>query len=282
MKISVIITLYNVEKYVRQCLDSVVNQSYKDLEIILVDDCGTDNTMHIVSCYKDERIKVIHHPCNMGAGQARKTGIEAATGDYIITVDADDWLSLDFIEKLVENAKDTDADIVSGGMTIVHDSEYQEIKRFLPRISTGMKKFEDYNNQKIIFLANKIVKREMYDKVPYSTRKYCEDTPVIVPLLYYANMVSYVDTQGYFYRQHSESLCHRVNKFEQALFKALCSKDLIAFFDDKGPEYKNLISRAELVGYIKTIKSTVNKQLAEDYNKELGELMPVLLEFIQL
>lgn len=280
MKISVVITLYNVEKYIKQCLDSVVNQTYKNLEIVLVDDCGTDGTMDIVSQYKDERIKLIHHPYNMGAGQARKTGIEACTGDYVITVDGDDWLSLDFIEKLVKNAKDTDADIVSGGMTIVLSDEYEEIKRFLPTVSTGFKKFADYGNQKIVFLANKIVKRDMYDKVPYSTRKYCEDTPVILPLLYYANKVSYADTQGYYYRQHGESLCHRVNAFEQALFKGLCCNDMINFFNDKGEEYQTLINRQEFLGYIKAIKIYGNEELYKDYKSELGELMPAILKLI--
>ncbi len=282
MKVSVVITLYNVEKYIKQCLDSVINQTYKNLEIVLVDDRGTDGTMDVVSQYKDERIKLLIHPCNMGAGQARKTGIEACTGDYVITVDGDDWLSLDFIEKLVENAKETDADIVSGGMTIVLSDEYEEIKRFLPTVSTGFKKFADYGNQKIVFLANKIVRREMYDKVPYSTRKYCEDTPVILPLLYYANKVSYVDTQGYYYRQHGESLCHRVNAFEQALFKGLCCKDMIDFFNDKGTEYQGLINRQEFVGYLKAIKMYGNEGLYEHYKAELGELMPALLGLVNL
>lgn len=282
MKVSVVITLYNIEKYIKQCLDSVLSQTYKNLEVLLVDDCSTDNTMLIVSQYKDERIILLKHPHNMGAGQARKTGIEAATGDYVITVDGDDWLSEDFIEKLVANAEETHADIVSGGMTVVHNAEYQEINRFLPTISTGFKKFTDYGNKKIVFLANKLVKREMYDLVPYSTRRYCEDTPVILPLLYYANMVSYVDTQGYFYRQHEESLCHKVDMFEQALFKALCSKDMINFFADKGSDYQQLISRKEFVDYIRVLKAHGNPQYYIRYRSELGELMPSVLDMLEM
>ena len=242
MKISIVTTVYGVEQYIKQCLDSLVNQTYTDLEIIIVNDCTTDGSMDIVNMYNDSRIKIINHTTNLGAGWARRHGIEAATGDYVITVDADDWLDLDFIEKLANNAKETDADIVSGGITIVVDSEYWEIKKFLPTISTGLKKFQDYNNQKIIFLNNKLVKRNMYEMVPYSTRKFCEDTPVIIPLLYHANMVSYVDTQGYYYRQHQQSLCKRVNTFEKALFKALCCKDIIKFFEDKGLSNNEIIS----------------------------------------
>lgn len=281
MKISIITTVYNIENYIKKCLESLLAQTYKNLEIIIVDDCGEDNSMKIVESISDERIKIIHHSENLGAGQARKTGIEAATGDYIITIDGDDWISPTFIEDLVNNAKETNADIVSGGITIVYNNEYEEVKRFIPTISTGFKKFLDYNNRKIIFLANKLVRRELYQKVPYSIRRYCEDTPVILPLLYYANMVSYVDNQGYYYRQHDSSLCHRVNLFEQSLFKGLCCKDMVEFFSDKEEEYKGLINMNEYFSYIKDLKTYGNKEMYNKYTKELGELMPILLNLIK-
>ena len=282
MKVSIITTAYNVEAYIEQCLTSLVNQTYKDIEIILVNDCSTDGTMDIVNRFEDERIKVIDHPQNMGAGWARGTGIQHATGDYVITIDGDDWVSEDFIEKLVENAKETDADIVSGGITYAWDETYEEIKRFLPRISEGMQKFLDYSNKKIVFLNNKLVHRSLYDIVPYSTRRYCEDTPVILPLLYHANKVSYVDTQGYYYRQHQQSLCRRVNAFEDALFKALCSQEMQRFFSDKGEAYMNLISFDEFIGYLNILKQTITDKMATVYRSELGELAPSLLYLMKL
>ena len=280
MKISIVTTAYNIENYIKECIDSLLAQTYKNIEIIIVNDCSTDATREIISQYNDNRINIIDHINNMGAGWARRTGIEASTGDYVITVDGDDWLSPTFIEDLVNNAKDTDADIVSGGITIVHNDEYQEIKRFIPMISTGFKKIQDYDNQKIIFLNNKLVKRSMYDLVPYSTRRFCEDTPVILPLLYYANMVSYVDTQGYFYRQHTESLCKKTNVFEQGLFKALCLKDLVLFFSDKDG-YQNILSMDEMAQYLGMMKNNLTPELASKYQSELGELMPVILQMLQ-
>lgn len=280
MKISIVTTAYNIENYIKECIDSLLAQTYKNIEIIIVNDCSTDATREIISQYNDNRINIIDHINNMGAGWARRTGIEASTGDYVITVDGDDWLSPTFIEDLVNNAKDTDADIVSGGITIVHNDEYQEIKRFIPMISTGFKKIQDYDNQKIIFLNNKLVKRSMYDLVPYSTRRFCEDTPVILPLLYYANMVSYADTQGYFYRQHPESLCKKTNVFEQGLFKALCLKDLVLFFSDKDG-YQNILSMDEMTQYLNMMKNNLTPELASKYQSELGELMPVILQMLQ-
>ena len=122
----------------------------------------------------------------------------------------------------------------------------------------------------------------MYETVPYSHRRYCEDTPVILPLLYYANKVSYVDTQGYYYRQHNQSLCRKVNAFEDALFKALCSVEMQYFFHDKGEEYKNLISIEEYVGYLRTIKAHMTPQLVAAYRSEMGELAPYLLQMLNI
>lgn len=282
MKISIVTTAYNIEAYVEKCLDSLLAQTHKDIEIIVVNDCSTDTTMDIVGKFEDERIKVVNHSQNMGAGWARRTGIGAATGDYVITVDGDDWLAPDFIEALAKNAEETDADIVSGGITYVWSDTYEEVKRFLPHVSEGMQKFRDYGDKKIVFLNNKLVRRTMYDTVPYSTRRYCEDTPVILPLLYLANKVSYVDVQGYYYLQHDKSLCRRVNAFEEALFKALCSQEMQAFFGDKGEEYQGLISVPEYIGWLRTIKATITPQLAQIYRSELGEIMPNLLNLVEI
>lgn len=281
MKISIVTTAYNIEAYVEKCLESLLAQTHEDIEIIVVNDCSTDKTMDIVGKFTDERIKVVNHSQNMGAGWARRTGIGASTGEYVITVDGDDWLAPDFIEALAKNAEETDADIVSGGITYVWSDTYEEVKRFLPHVSEGMQKFRDYGDKKIVFLNNKLVRRTMYDIVPYSTRRYCEDTPVILPLLYLANKVSYVDVQGYYYLQHDKSLCRRVNTFEEALFKALCSQEMQAFFADRGEEYQGLISVPEYIGWLRTIKATMTPQLAQIYRSELGEIMPNLLRLVE-
>lgn len=100
--VSVIVPVYNVEKYLNQCLDSIINQSYKYLEIILVDDGSTDRCGSICDEYakKDYRVHVIHKK-NAGLGMARNSGLEIATGDFVVYVDSDDWLEIDMIEKLL-------------------------------------------------------------------------------------------------------------------------------------------------------------------------------------
>lgn len=105
--ISVIIPVYNVEKYLEQCLKSVINQSYKNLEIICVNDSSTDNSLSILKKYAniDSRIKIIENTANLGLGLSRNEGIKAASGDYIHCLDSDDWLDLSAYEKLVEYIK---------------------------------------------------------------------------------------------------------------------------------------------------------------------------------
>lgn len=104
-KVSVIIPLYNEEKYIKECIESVVNQTYKNLEIIIVDDCSTDNSLKVVKKIKDDRIKIIKLKENKGVANARNVGVEKATGDYICFLDSDDFWSKDKIKKQVKFIK---------------------------------------------------------------------------------------------------------------------------------------------------------------------------------
>ena len=117
--VTIVIPVYNAEPYIERCVDSVINQTYKNLEIILVDDASSDNCPEICDKYarKDLRIKVIHKN-NEGAGRARNTGIDNATGEYIFFFDSDDYVEPNTVEKCVQIAQETAADVVVFG----HDS----------------------------------------------------------------------------------------------------------------------------------------------------------------
>ena len=112
-KISISVPVYNTERYLVKCLDSLINQTQKDIEIIFVDDGSIDNSGDICDLYasKDNRIRVIHKE-NGGLASARQAALEMATGEYFCACDADDWVELDMYEKLYKKAKETDADIV--------------------------------------------------------------------------------------------------------------------------------------------------------------------------
>ena len=111
--VSIIVPIYNSERYLHRCIDSLLLQSYEDIEFILVDDGSRDNSGTICDDYsvKDDRIKVIHQS-NQGVSVARQTGLDHSSGEYIIHVDSDDWIEPTAIESLYEKAQKDDADMV--------------------------------------------------------------------------------------------------------------------------------------------------------------------------
>jgi glycosyltransferase involved in cell wall biosynthesis len=143
INISVIIPVYNVEKYLRQCLDSVVNQTYSDIEIICIDDASTDSSFDILKEYEhaDKRIILLKNTKNIGLGLTRNRGMEIAKGDYIHFLDSDDWLELDAYEKMVNKLKSLDFE---------PDLLFFEYKKFL----------EEKNEFRDIYYSN----REIFDK----------------------------------------------------------------------------------------------------------------------
>ena len=123
-KVSIIIPVYNVEKYLRECLDSVINQTLKDIEIIIVNDGSTDNSIEIIQDYSNncKNIKVINKQ-NEGCYKARNVGLETAKGEYIAFLDSDDYIEFNMYEKLYSKAKETDADIVSSNYSILENNK---------------------------------------------------------------------------------------------------------------------------------------------------------------
>lgn len=294
MKISIVMTAFNIEDCIQKAIESVLNSTYKDIELILVEDCSTDNTLSVINEYvaKDSRVKLVKHDVNLGAGQSRRDGIEASTGEYIITIDGDDEITSTFIADLVDKAKDTDADIVSGGITIKDsDEDYTKTQSWGNRISIGHQKFTDYNKQRVIFLNNKIVRKSLYatkeerekgikNKVVYCNRRYCEDTPTIIPLLYYANKVAYCDNVGYVYNMRATSLTHKTDLFVQNMYKALCAVDVIEFFKGKA-DYQQYMNVEELAKFMYIARTNINNANINKYASEWIFLTCKLLDYMK-
>ena len=277
-KVSVIITAYNVEKYIEKAIQSVFSQTYKNIEIIVVEDQSTDSTKDILKeyeknykCAVGKDFHVIWNKENVGAGLSRRYGIKNATGEFVMLLDADDWLKEDYIEHLVQRQEETDADIVGGGIAYYYEEDdHYKVETYGTRLSTDFQKFKDYQNGRIVFLNNKIVRRSMYDKVEYCDRRYVEDTPVIMKLLYYANKVAYINEAGYNYLQRSGSLCHESSKWKHQLFSALCCAELIEWFKDKPEPYNKIFGLGQFVDYLKSMAAMQN--ISQDdyinYSKE--------------
>lgn len=146
MKISVIIPLYNVEDYLNECLDSVLKQTYENLEIICINNDSTDNSLNILESYaqKDNRIKVINNQKNYGIGYSRNIGLKYATGDYIFFMDADDIILENTLEKLLENAISNNSDVVLYEM-FHYDHTTDDIRPIKHRLENVFEN-ADFNN----------------------------------------------------------------------------------------------------------------------------------------
>lgn len=146
--VSIVVPIFNLESYLTRCIESIINQTYKNIEIILVNDGSIDNSISIINEFaeKDKRIIVIDKG-NEGVSVARNTGIERATGKYIMFVDGDDWIDRDMVEKLVNKAEETNSDFVGGGF-VFEDIDINK-KRFSPAgfypvIFEGKEVFKNY------------------------------------------------------------------------------------------------------------------------------------------
>lgn len=205
--ISIIVPVYNVEKYLPQCLDSLLAQSLKEIEIICINDCSPDNCALILNHYaqKDARIKVINLPENRRQGGARNEGIKAAQADYIGFVDSDDWVSPLMYEKLYNAAKQYDADIVSPRWYISAYEENQHYEKTLNGIPLDslsqserdkaliMNGFRFWTN---IFKKDIFIKNDLF----FPEKKLFEDNAIVTALHLSAKNIVQIDDCPYFYR----------------------------------------------------------------------------------
>ncbi|HFH2090816.1 TPA: glycosyltransferase family 2 protein [Streptococcus pneumoniae] len=213
MKVSVIIPVYNVEKYLRRCLDSVVNQTYKDIEVILVNDGSPDNSKEICEEYvaKYSNIQLINQK-NAGLGAARNTGLQYITGNAVTFVDSDDWLELDAIEYYVASMKKSDADIVVTQM--IRKKEYfsnegtngTTIKEEVLNQEQFAKKYFKIDGNNIEYYAcAKLYKREIAREVKYPVGLFAEDVPAAFGSIIRSQKIFYSTkvTYNYFFNDNS-------------------------------------------------------------------------------
>lgn len=223
--ISVIVPIYRVEKYLAQCIESIVNQTYKNLEIILVDDGSDDHCGKICDLYaeRDSRIKVIHKT-NGGADDARKAGIQAATGTYVGYVDGDDWIEPAMYETLIKIAKDYNVDVVESGVIDTYENVYEYRTPYFPEGCYKDKKFDKIAPHIIylgdffefgiqVYLFTKLYKREKFMKFQmledYSNN-FTDDVLCTLPAILSLRSI-YVSHQCFYhYRVRNGSAKHSV------------------------------------------------------------------------
>lgn len=224
--ISIIVPIYNVESYLERCVESIRRQTYKNLEIILVDDGSPDHCGQMCDDYAadDSRIKVVHK-INGGLGYARNSGLEVATGEYVTFVDADDWIKEDHIEKLYQAAEEKRADMVLGGFTTVDSNGAKQEKGvyLVGKTLLGESIVEEillnmiapepmYDNDVLIqsSVCTNLYRRSVIQKHTLSfiseRESVAEDLHFNVDFLYHSNCVTAVKETGYYYFANQQSI----------------------------------------------------------------------------
>lgn len=212
MKISLIVPVYNVSNYLRKCLESIINQTYKNIEIIIINDGSIDNSYDICLEYKekDKRIKLINQE-NMGLSEARNTGLKYATGDYIWFIDSDDYIELNSIELLITYLKKYD--IVVFNYSNVKDNSITKIKSFY-----------DYNQIEVKYLLshcnawNKIFKKDILENELFPKGHIYEDLYLIPTLILKTKKIKFLDEYLYNYVYRNNSIKNTKNNSNDRIY----------------------------------------------------------------
>jgi len=225
---SIIVPIYNIEKYIEQCILSIIDQTFTNFELILVDDGSTDCCPHICDEYamRDSRIKVVHKE-NGGVVSARQAGVAVSTGEYIACVDGDDWISKDYLEKFADICNQYNADIVCCGAILAYEDK--EIRR-PPRVN-----FLGYYDRKRIeneifpiliersdgvyfspSLWAKVIRREIYQEQQLINTfvNIGEDGACVKPCIYHSQSMYVMGDCLYFYRQNPASMTKKKKAFD--------------------------------------------------------------------
>jgi glycosyltransferase involved in cell wall biosynthesis len=221
---SIVVPVYNVERYIQVCLDSIQTQTYRDFEVIVVNDCTPDNSMELIKEYanKDNRFRIVEHTVNKGLVAARDTGVTTASGQYIIFVDSDDWIEQNQLEELSDCiSKYDEPDVLLFGLYLSHNGKSSKVplqvhaglykNDKLHELQTQMLQFSALNHQRIVApnVYTKVYKREVINvfshKIPLDIT-IGEDVPRSYPCLLKAKSLFVLDKHLYHYRMNQGSM----------------------------------------------------------------------------
>ena len=267
-KISVLVPVYGVERYIAQCAESLFLQTYEDIEYIFVDDCTPDDSIGVLNSVlerfpqRQQQVTILHHEQNKGLGAARLTALQAATGDYVMHVDSDDALPTDAVTLLIEKARATNSDITDGGYAMMCNG--QLTKRYMPFEGSKTKFLKLLLCQNIVLsmVWARLYKRDLYTRyqiMPVPGIDYAEDL-AIMPRLYFHASRSVVQAVVYHYRDDSAASFTNVtmkDKTKRSYLQA--NAQVFRFYEEHDPQ-GNFRYPLEL-GYISVLRMARRNQI---------------------
>lgn len=277
--ISVIVPVYKVEEYLNRCVDSILSQTYKNLEIILVDDGSPDRCGEMCDMYvnTDSRIRVIHKN-NGGLSDARNRGIEIAQGKYITFLDSDDWVCIEYIEKLYNLMKETSSDISVSNFirtskedvlpeeTIVEIHEFSNIE--------ALEQLAGEFYVQLVVAWGKLYNKDLFNELRYPIGRIHEDEFIAHHLLYRANKVVFTTEQLLYYWQREDSIMGRGFNVRHRHHAAQAYKERADFYEKKG--LLTLKDKAYQTAFI------IYRQILEFHDENYDERNSAVIEFNSL
>lgn len=222
-KISIIVSVFNTEKYVKKCIDSILNQTYSNLELILVNDGSSDHSADILKEYeKNPKVKIIHNDGNKGLSYSRNVALEASSGDYIGYIDSDDYIDPDYYQNLVTSLEKEKAEIAVCDMKLffTESNTYQIVSG----CSGTPSKINFINTGIAASACNKLFVKKLMETYSFQEGKVNEDLAVVLPLIVHAKKVCYVPNTYYYYVQRNTSIQN--SSFSEKRFDIIYGIDL--------------------------------------------------------
>lgn len=250
--VSILVPVYGVEKYIERCARSIFEQTYKNLDIVFVDDCTPDKSIEILRRVLDDyperkaQTRIIRHEHNRGLAAARNTAVAAATGTFLTHLDSDDWLELDAVEELVKKQVETGAEIVTGEAYVDENTidehyiepNYKNKDEMMVNILSQIWHHE---------IWNRLIKKSLYDDhhlLALERMNQGEDWRMTPMLLWYANGIARLDKKTYHYYMNDQSMCKSEKswkkKFNSFVQNYNNYSSLVPFFADKNNSYHEL------------------------------------------
>lgn len=273
-KISIIVPIYNVEKYLRKCIDTIVNQTYKNLEIILVNDGSTDNSYKICEEYacKDKRIKTINKE-NGGLSDARNAGLKIATGEYVSFIDSDDYIELDMIYNLYQGIIKNYADICCCGKVLEYEKNNVSVNNksefcidnveALRKILIG----DNIDNS----ACDKLFNIKLFEDIEFPVNRYFEDIATVYKVFLKAKKVVHINNIGYHYVIRKNSIS--TEKFSKKQFDALIfTKEMVIDVIKLYPELAEESNAFLFLEYITTMRKIKRAENYKDFKNEYRKI----------
>ena len=266
-KVSVVVPVYNVEKYVGKCLESILHQTMQDFEVIVVDDCSPDGSMTVVKSYadKDPRFRIVTHEVNRGLMQARKSGYSVAEGEYLMFLDSDDYLPSDAMEAMYAEALRTSADVVSGELILFYPETGKEVRRTscLKYGSDAVSVYKslllsEYHHN----LCGKLFKTSILQSFEYKTLEHFtngEDGYLFYQVVEHVKKVVHMEKPVYYYLQNMQS-SSKVRLGRNAIRSICLLNQLRIEIADRHPEIKPYARRQ--------VTQVLNSLYGKGYDKD--------------